>query len=111
MYPALFVLADLAPEVGADLFDFSLLFPAPSNSLHYWRFVVSEAKGDQILLREILGQGIQIADIARLRINGVVMNTNLWYDFYDVNRRAFPAAEMTRNNDHRTVTWSYLRYK
>lgn len=23
---------------------------------------------------------------ARLRINGVVMNTDLWYDLYDVNR-------------------------
>ena len=58
------MLTDLAPEVGADLFDQALLAPTTDDGLYYWRLVVGEAKTHQILFSELLWECIQIADIA-----------------------------------------------
>ena len=57
-------LADLPPEVGAEFFDEALLYPAADDGLYHRRLVVGEAKTHEVLLCELLGQGIQIADVS-----------------------------------------------
>ena len=65
----------LAPEVGANLINLALLYPSVDDGFYYRRLIVSEAQGYQILLRELLGQRIQIADVtlASLRAQRVVV--------------------------------------
>ena len=38
---------------------------------------------------------------ARLRVNGVVMNTDLWYELYDVDRNNY----LYLPREHRTYIW------
>ena len=58
------MLAALSPEVGADFFDQALFHPAIDDGLHYRRLIVRETQGHEVFFRELLGQGIQIADVS-----------------------------------------------
>ena len=56
--------AVLLPKVGADLFNLAFFHPATDDGLHHRRIAIGQTQGHQVLLRELLGQGIQIADVA-----------------------------------------------
>ena len=38
----------LLPEVGVDLYDEALFYPAVDDGLHYWRLVVGQTEVHQI---------------------------------------------------------------
>ena len=53
----------LLPDVGGGLRDETLFYPAADDGFNYRRLVVGQTEADQVLLRELLGECIQIADI------------------------------------------------
>ena len=55
---------NLLPEVRTDLYDEAFFYPAIDDGFHYWRFVVGQAEVHQVLFCELLGERIQIADVA-----------------------------------------------
>ena len=57
------MLTALLPEVGANLFYLGLLYPTMDDGLYHRRFVIREAHIHQVLLRKLLGECIQIADV------------------------------------------------
>ena len=57
-------LADLSPEVGADLHDQPLLHPTIDDGLHNRRLAVGDAQVHKILFGELHGKGLQIAEVA-----------------------------------------------
>ena len=46
---------------------------------YYWRVQYNDAKFDILINSDVHSH-------ARLRVNGVVMNSDLWYDLFDVDR-------------------------
>ena len=57
------LMLNLLPEVGVDLYDEALFHPAVDDGLHYGRLVVGHSEVHQVLLRELLGECVQIADV------------------------------------------------
>jgi len=62
------MLVALLPEVSANLDDLALLSPTVDDGLHHRRFSIGQAHIHQVLLRKLLGQRIQIADVAFRRL-------------------------------------------
>ena len=65
-----------------DIFHEISLFISPELSFLYadlYCVQYSKEKLEAILTSDI-------HSLARLRVNGIVMNTDMWYDLYDVNR-------------------------
>ena len=58
------MLLDFLPEVGVGFYDETFFHPAVDDGLYYWRLVVGQTEVYQVLLRELLGQRIQIVDVA-----------------------------------------------
>ena len=57
-------LTALPPEVGARLHDLALLHPAVDDGAHHRRLVAGQTQAYQVFLGELLGEGIEIADVA-----------------------------------------------
>ena len=71
------LLLHLLPEVGGGLRDKPFFHPTVDDGFHYRRLVVGQTEADQVLLRKLLGECIQVAEVALrgLRADGAIVES------------------------------------